>query len=122
MRYVEQKLRHSTPDQSLSTPDILLMLSAEVLVFDNLAGTLTLIITVEADEPAAYETAIARLDALEAKLPLSGPPLESISLNANDVSAIEARAQYATSQEEFEEWVTQIKDYILWPLQIELFI
>ena len=113
VRYVEPKLRHSTPDQSLNTPDILLMLSEEVLVFDNLAGTLTLIITVEANEPTAYETAIARLDRLEAKLPLSGPPLESISLNANDVSAIEARAQYATRQEEFEGWVTQIKEYIL---------
>ena len=113
VRYVEPKLRQSTPNQSLNTPDILLMLSEEVLVFDNLAGTLTVIITVEADEPAAYEAAIARLDMLEAKLPLSGPPLESISLNANDVSAIEARAQYATSQEEFEGWVTQIKEYIL---------
>ena len=113
VRYVEPKLRHSTPDESLNTPDILLMLSEEVLVFDNLAGTLTLIITIEANEPAAYEAAIARLETLEAKLPLSGPPLESISLNANDVSAIEARVQYATSQEEFEGWVTQIKEYIL---------
>jgi anthranilate synthase component 1 len=113
VRYVEPKLRDSTPEKSLNTPDILLMLSDEVLVFDNLAGTLTLIITVEAEGLSAYDTAIARLDALEAKLPLSGPPLESISLQANDVSAIEARAQYATSQEEFESWVRQIKEYIL---------
>ena len=49
VRYVEPKLRHSTPEKSLHTPDILLMLSEEVLVFDNLAGTLTLIITAEAN-------------------------------------------------------------------------
>ncbi len=113
VRYVEPRLRHCTPHKSLNTPDILLVLSEEVLVFDNLAGTLTLIITVEAQEPTAYEAAIARLDALEAKLPRSGPPLESISLTVNDVSAIEARAQYATSQEEFEGWVARIKEYIL---------
>ena len=113
VRYVEPKLRHSTPDKSLNTPDILLMLSEEVLVFDNLAGTLTLVITVEAHQSTAYEAAIARLDALEAKLPRSGPPLESISLHAEDVSAIEARATYSTCQEEFERWVKQIKEYIL---------
>ena len=113
VRYVEPKLSGSTPGKSLDTPDILLMLSEEVLVFDNLAGTLTLIITVDAEEPKAYEGAIVRLDTLEATLPLPSPPLEPISLQANDVCAIEARAQYATSQAEFEEWVSRIKGYIL---------
>lgn len=113
VRYVEDKLRDSTPRDALNTPDVLLMLADEVLVFDNLAGTLTFIKTVEATTPTAYERAIDRLDALELKLRQNGPPLASISLSANDTSEVEARAVYETSPDEFEAWVDRIKAYIL---------
>ena len=39
VRYVEPRLQAGTPPDRLGTPDILLMVSEEVLVFDNLAGT-----------------------------------------------------------------------------------
>ena len=40
---VEPRLRDSAPPDELGTPDILLMVSEEVLVFDNLAGTLRIV-------------------------------------------------------------------------------
>ncbi|HEY3700007.1 MAG TPA: anthranilate synthase component I, partial [Spongiibacteraceae bacterium] len=43
VRYVEQRLAKSCPPDALGTPDILLMVSEDVLVFDNLGGTLKLI-------------------------------------------------------------------------------
>ena len=39
VRYVEKRLAHSAPPDSLGTPDILLMVSNDVIVFDNLKGT-----------------------------------------------------------------------------------
>lgn len=113
VRYVEPRLRHSAPADSLGTPDILLMLADEVLVFDNLAGTLTLVKTAEAAAPRAYEQALERLESLEFKLRQNGPPLASISLDGNDINAVEQRVVHETSTSEFETWVGQIKDYIL---------
>jgi anthranilate synthase component 1 len=40
VRYVEEKLSESTPKDDLGNPDILLMVSDEVVVFDNLLGKL----------------------------------------------------------------------------------
>ena len=113
VRYVEPKLRHSAPPDSLGTPDVLLMLADEVLVFDNLAGTLTLVKTAEAAAPRAYEQALERLQSLELTLRQNGPPLASISLGGNDINAVEQRVAHETSASEFEAWVGQIKDYIL---------
>src|SRR6056300_1293675 len=44
VRYVEPKLQHSCPKDVLGCPDILLLVAEEVLVFDNLAGTLTMVV------------------------------------------------------------------------------
>ena len=39
VRYVEPRLRDTVPRDELGVPDILLMVADEILVFDNLAGT-----------------------------------------------------------------------------------
>ncbi|GIT22962.1 MAG: hypothetical protein CM1200mP40_26440 [Gammaproteobacteria bacterium] len=44
VRYVETKIGPSAGDDEINTPDILLMLSEEVVVFDNLRGTISFII------------------------------------------------------------------------------
>ncbi len=68
IEYIEKKLAaNANPDQ-LGTPDILLMLSEELAVFDNLKGRLYLIVHADPREPGAWEAAQARLDALTAKL------------------------------------------------------
>ena len=62
VRYVEPKLQHSCPKDVLGCPDILLLVAEEVLVFDNLAGTLTMVVNAAVDEPEPYARATARLD------------------------------------------------------------
>ena len=47
VRYIEPKLAKNCPPDPLKTPDILLMVSEEVLVFDNLAGTIRLIVNAD---------------------------------------------------------------------------
>ena len=50
VRYVEPRLAESQPKDELGTPDILLMASDEVAIFDNLSGTLMLVVHVDAKQ------------------------------------------------------------------------
>jgi len=47
--YIEKRLAKSAKPDPLQTPDILLMVSEEVVVFDNLSGKLFIIVLVDAD-------------------------------------------------------------------------
>ena len=68
VRYIEPRLGLSAPPDSLGTPDILLMLSEEVAIVDNLSGKLTLVVYAEPEVPGAYQKARARLRELLAAL------------------------------------------------------
>ena len=57
----------------LGTPDILLMLSEELAVFDNLKGRLYLVVHADPREPRAHARAQRRLDALVHRLRQGGP-------------------------------------------------
>jgi len=57
VRYIEKRLRHSCPPDKIGTPDILLMVSNEIVVFDNLRGKLHLIVHVDPTANGAYEQA-----------------------------------------------------------------
>jgi anthranilate synthase component 1 len=72
VRYIERKLmahvyRNTRPD-NLDTPDILLLLSEELAVVDNLSGKLYLIVYANPGLAGAYFSATARLKALLADL------------------------------------------------------
>ena len=51
VRYVEPRLAKSAPPDQLGTPDVLLMASDEVAVFDNLSGTIMLVVHADAKDP-----------------------------------------------------------------------
>ena len=82
IQYIEPRLaarrRHDKPDE-LGTPDILLMLSEEVAVFDNLKGRLYLIVHADPREPQAWARANRRLDELT---PPPAPRRRRLSGNA----------------------------------------
>ena len=75
VRYIEPKLAHSPNPDQLGTPDILLMLSDEVVVFDNLSGKLYVVVHIAPDQADAISGGEARLDELVARLaqPLARP-------------------------------------------------
>jgi anthranilate synthase component 1 len=70
VRYVETRLTKTTKAGDLGTPDILLLLSEEIAVVDNLSGKLTLVVYAEPGVPGAFQKARARLKELLAKLRL----------------------------------------------------
>ncbi|RPG27923.1 MAG: anthranilate synthase component I [Gammaproteobacteria bacterium TMED92] len=61
VRYVEQRLAKSAPQDTLNTPDILLMVSEEVVVFDNIRGRMQLIGLVDPEQQGAAEAMQKRL-------------------------------------------------------------
>src|SRR5690606_22388497 len=68
VRYIEPRLARCSKPDLLATPDILLMVSDEVVVFDNLRGRLYLVVHVDPDQEDAFERAQERLDGLVEKL------------------------------------------------------
>ncbi|MSS76700.1 MAG: anthranilate synthase component I [Methyloglobulus sp.] len=65
--YIEPRLRVDKPDP-LGCPDILLMVSEEILVFDNLSGKMLLLTHANPEENDAYDNALARLNDLARRL------------------------------------------------------
>ncbi|EMR12949.1 anthranilate synthase component I [Methylophaga lonarensis MPL] len=68
VRYVEHKLEKPPAADPLECPDILLMVSDELVVFDNLSGRLYLIVHADPNIENAYQMAQSRLDALTREL------------------------------------------------------
>lgn len=108
VRYVETSLGSPNGQDVIGTPDILLMLSEEVVVFDNLRGTISFIINVDPGLDDAYANGIKRLDFLEAQLrnPVPLPTLTS------GPAITEAQFRNHFPQAGFEQAVNRIKEYI----------
>lgn len=91
IRYIERKLAATVKPDKLGVPDILLMVSEELAVVDNLSGKLYFIIYADPAQPDAYNKARQRL-------------LELIALLRKSVSIPKAPAmQPATATSEFGE-------------------
>lgn len=108
IRYIEPKLGDCKAPDPLRVPDIYLMRADELVVFDNLSGSQTII--VHANPASAEDLAQAkqRLDEIEAAIraPLADPPVEpSHPLNEDDFVS-------GMSQEGYEAGVERIREYI----------
>jgi anthranilate synthase component 1 len=106
--YIEPRLAGGDKPDELDTPDILLMLSEELAVFDNLKGRLYLIVHADPRETNAWENAQSRLDALTAKLRQPGSYPAPITSNVLD----ESHFVSGFTREGFIAAVEQSKEYI----------
>ncbi len=111
VRFVEPRLVKSTPPDELDAPDILLLASDEVAIFDNLSGTIMLVVHVDAAEAKALEKAEARLDELEALLAKPTPVLPPMNLKADGLS--EEAFVSSFGKQDYMAAVDKIKDYVL---------
>lgn len=111
VRYVEKKLASCAKPDPIGAPDIQLMVSEDVVVFDNLKGELFLITHIDPAEPAACAQAEKRLDALVLRLRES---LDTAAMHAS-VSQPVREADFVSSygQQAFKRGVEHIKDYVL---------
>ena len=113
VRYVEPRLANSAPPDRLGTPDILLMVSEEVLVFDNLAGTIRLIVNADPAAEGALEQAQQRLQELVGRLPLPMTPLPEVVLGGADSAELEQRAESDFTEAQYYQAVERVKEYVL---------
>ncbi|SEM64130.1 anthranilate synthase, component I [Halomonas caseinilytica] len=110
IRYIEPRLRGVEKPDPLGVPDILLMVCDDLVVFDNLAGRLTLWTHADPGEPQAHARALERLQALEEKL--RGVVLEGRSPGSgrHDVSEDDFHASF--SEAGYKAAVERIKEYV----------
>ncbi|NVK29953.1 MAG: anthranilate synthase component I [Gammaproteobacteria bacterium] len=106
VRYVEQRLATGAGTDELGTPDILLMRSDELVVFDNLKGTLTLVVN-HHDKTDAEK----RLDALERQL--FNSTAQAQVLPARGVTLTEKHYRHSLDQMAYKSAVQRCRDYII---------
>jgi len=109
IRYIEPRLDCENKPDPLGTPDILLMVSEEVVVFDNLAGKLYIIVHVNPQDESALSEGEKRLQEIETTLRSSIPETpthESRSINEDDFVS-------GFTEEGYKSAVKKAKDYIV---------
>ena len=111
VRYIEPRLAAFDKPDLIGCPDILLMVSDELLVFDNLAGTLQLIVHVDPSAEKALENGQRRLDELVVRLHDATPAYEYGTIAGEPVREADFVSGFTRSG--FEAAVTRIKEYIV---------
>jgi anthranilate synthase component I len=105
VRYIEPRLAGVNKPDVLGTPDILLMLTEQLAVVDNLTGKLTLIVYANPEQADAYAVALQRLEQLQHALrqPVPIP-------HAPQMLGYEAKSEFG--EEAFKAAVEKSKRYI----------
>lgn len=106
VRYIEPRLAKAEKEDRIGTPDILLLLSEEIAIVDNLSGKLTLVVYAEPEVPGAYKRAKKRLRELLARL-------RAPAVIPEDVQAESQPATSSFGEEGFKAAVRRAKQYIL---------
>ncbi len=105
--YVEQRLAKKTKTDAIGSPDILLMVSDEVVVFDNLAGTLYLVIHSDANDCQEAEQRLTQMEFdLRNNAPRYTPAFRSRAVEESDFIS-------GFSEESFKSAVREARQYII---------
>ena len=110
IQYIEQKLEKIPKDDPIGSPDILLMVSEEVIVFDNLSGKLNIIVHADPNQNNAYLDAQNRLDEI-IEILRNNKINELAPDDLRDVDENDFISGF--TQNNFEDAVCKIKDYIV---------
>jgi len=108
--YIEPRLKSTAKDDPIGSPDILLMVSEEMLVFDNLSGKVLLLTHADPAEDNAYDKAISRLN--DRITDLRNLPAQTES-HAAPKQVDEADFISGFTQKGFEDAVLKAKEYIV---------
>ncbi len=100
------RFQHSDKPDTIGTPDILLMLSQELAVVDNLSGKIYLIVYANPQLPDGYEQARSRLEDLRTLLRQSCAIPLSLGSPATE-------PEHETGEARYKEYVRTIRQYIL---------
>lgn len=115
VRLIEPRLAGKQAADKLHTDDILLMVSEEVVVFDNLNGVMHLIVLADPAKADAFAAAQQRLDVLQQRLSAATVqlPQADLAAAANAATLPESAFESGFKQPDFEAAIGNIKEYIL---------
>ena len=108
IRYIESRLDYADKPDPLGTPDILLMVSEEVVVFDNLAGKLYIIVHADPSVDEALMQGEQRLADIEQQLRSSVPETpshESRQVSEEDFVSGMTEAGYKSAVEKARQYI-----------------
>ncbi|WP_431066050.1 anthranilate synthase component I [Methylotuvimicrobium sp.] len=108
--YIEPRLKSTNKPDPLGTPDILLMVSEEILVFDNLSGKLLLLTHADPEQDNAYQDAVNRLEDLAVRLREQKARSET---HKAPKQVEESHFVSGFTQQGFEQAVLKAKEYIV---------
>ncbi len=111
VRYVEPRLWPCELPDSLQCPDILLMVSDEIILFDNFKAQASIIVYADPSQADAWEKTQQRVDAIEEKLQ-QGKVTATLDI-VNDSPISEDGLQSNIEYPEYEKAVLKVKDYIV---------
>ncbi len=111
VRYIEPRLDGKANEDQLNVPDILLLVSDEVVVFDNLRGRLYVVVHVDPGVVGGYDQGQQRLDALVEKL--RHQTLPPVAKKRAGRRVVERDFRSGFGRREFESAVNRIKQYIV---------
>jgi len=109
IRYIEPKLADCPNPDHINNPDIMLMVSDEVVVFDNLNGSMYVIVHADPTQDDSLELAQARIQELIAKMrgsaprPVGGKPRQ---IDEGDFVS-------GFTEDGYKQAVERVKDYVL---------
>lgn len=106
VRYIERRLTKTVKPDAINVPDVLLMVSEELAVVDNLSGKLYFIVYADPAKQGAYAQANQRLSELVKKLRQTVAIPESMP-----TAKTEAHSEFG--EDHFKEAVKRAQQYIL---------
>ena len=104
--HIAHRLKHTQKNDPLNVPDIMLMLSQELAVVDNLSGKIYLIVYANPSQNDAYEQARSKLESLREQL------RQSVAIPLSLGSTI-TEPTHLTGKTRYQEYVRRVRDYIL---------
>lgn len=109
VRYIEPRLDRGGKPDPLGTPDILLMVSDEVVVFDNLTGRMYIIVHADPTRGGSYDSVQKRITELVERLRGASPR----RVEGEPHSVQESDFVSGFTEEGFKAAVERIKEYIV---------
>ncbi|CAM3540767.1 anthranilate synthase component I [Parendozoicomonas haliclonae] len=110
VRYIEPRLANSQPKDLLGTPDILLMVMDDLVVFDNLTGKVMFIVHVD---PAEADALVKAQTTIETYLQTLRSKRAFLPSDATEQAPAEEQAQSLFGEEAFKAAVDKVKEYTL---------
>ncbi|TAK44632.1 MAG: anthranilate synthase component I, partial [Betaproteobacteria bacterium] len=112
VRHVEPRALQGSKPDALGTPDMLLLVSDELAVVDNLRGMLYLVVYADPREPGAYRAARHRLEQLRARLAAPLPEAMLPALAEEAPPSDPGPVTRSFTEEQFLAAVRRAKEYV----------